>query len=103
MPDVAAASTLLRVTPAQGRAAVRAAFRDAVRRGRPDLGAMPGEHLARLLAARDALLAVAPDLPPAGTRAVRRARQGSPALARKLLAFDAGTGSVAGALVDAYA
>lgn len=78
---------------------MRAAFRDAVRRGRPDLGAMSGERMTMLLAARDVLLAAAPELPPVRAAVARQ----SPSLARRLRSFDVAARPAAGRLVDRYA
>lgn len=94
------AGALLGVGPSPDRAEIRRAFRDAVRRGRPDLGGMSGEELGRLLAARDALLVDAP----ASARTARSAPAGpSPARGLHAHRFDGAPRQATGRLVDVYA
>jgi uncharacterized protein (DUF1800 family) len=67
--EVAAARLVLGCRAGASRAEVMAAYRDAVRRLRPDLGAPDAPRPAALQAARDLLLAVA------GTDRRRRPRE----------------------------
>ena len=57
---VAAAESLLGCRRGATRAEVQAAYRRALHRERPDLGAVDGEWVTRMQAARDLLLACAP-------------------------------------------
>jgi hypothetical protein len=57
---IAAAESLLGCRRGASRAEVQAAYRRALHRERPDLGAVDGEWVTRVQSARDLLLACAP-------------------------------------------
>ena len=105
---VARAARLLGLDHTADKAAVRRAFREVLRRERPDLGRMSAERLAQLLAARDALLAVAsaPVRPTPG-RGPGSAAAPSPAPSRPsgphARRFDVTVTPLTGRLVDLYA
>lgn len=99
------AAVLLGLGPVPDKGAVRHAFRNAVRQGRPDLGGMSGEQLARLISARDALLAVAPPAPTATPVFSSAFSSVSYDRAGRLhpRSFDAAARPPTGRLVDVYA
>lgn len=108
--DTAArAARLLGLDQTADKAAVRRAFREVLRRERPDLGRMSPERLTRLLAARDALLAVAPaPVRPAAGRGPGSAAGPSPAPPSRpsgpdARRFDVTVTPLTGRLVDLYA
>lgn len=105
----ARAARILGVDDPTDPAAVRRAFRSALRRERPDLGGMSAERLSRLMAARDMLLAAspAPGRPPSPRRPVPAGRPGgqswSGPTGPHASRFDVAAVAATGRVVDVYA